>query len=95
MAMAYRRRSRDERCLAFLQNAVAPDPIRAAARAVPCRLDESLAELEDLMQNGKRQPGRNTFVNGNELGGIPQSEGDKAYTASVARLADRLERYFR
>lgn len=76
----------------FLRNANAA--YEESDEAVPLQLDTALEELEHLMTYGQRQAGRHNLVNGNELGGVPQTEGDKAYTAMVAKLADKLEVYF-
>lgn len=85
-------RSRDDRCLSFLLSA---SDIFSTAAVAPLQLDAALADLKDLMNNGQRQAGRTSFVNANEMGGIAQTAGDKAFTRLASDLAANLSKYFR
>lgn len=62
---------------------------------VPAQLDDALEQLEYIMETGQRQSGRTSFVNTNEMGGVAQTEGDRAFSKFVANLADSLSKYFR
>ena len=67
----------------------------ADAGQIPANLDKALDELEHLIKHGQRQAGRTSFVNNNEIGGVAQTEGDKAYSRFAAGLAADLSKYFR
>lgn len=85
------RNARDDVVLAFLRRL---EEVSATGDLDVLDIRNTLAESQELVEKGTRQPGLTRLVNGNIQGSIAKSEGDKHFTAFVKDLSERLEAYF-